>query len=124
MAKSSLFIVVPKNVPVPVGLIVFCKRYQIPLLRGPEVGPGQGWKIPGTEPGTAPCAAETPEPLTIPPEKCFHRVVAIDYENGVERCDSGGTGCGHIFREFTPVKHQCPEPDGICKDACMAQVVA
>lgn len=116
MAKSSLYVVVPKNIPVPVGLVIFCKRYQIPLLRGPEVGPGQGWKIPGSEPGPVPCAAE--------PEKCFHRRIYIDFENGVERCDSGGGGCGHVFRTFVPVKHVCPEPDGVCKDACMAQVVA
>lgn len=123
MAKSSLFVVIPKNVPVPVGLVIFCKRYQIPLLRGSEVGPNQGWKIPGTEPGTAPCASE-PETVTEPAEKCFHRRIYIDYENGVERCDSGGDGCGHIFRQFTPLKHDCPEPDKVCKDACMKQVVA
>ena len=104
------------------GLIAFCKRYQIPLMRGPEVGPDAGWKIPGVERGTAPCATETTEPIQKQVETCYHRTVFIDYENGVERCDSNG-GCGHIFKTFTPVKHVCPETDGVCKDACMAVTV-
>lgn len=59
-------------------------------------------------------------------EACHHRIVFVDYENGVERCDttqnSGKKGCGHVFKKFTPQKHVCKQPEGICNDACLEEL--
>jgi hypothetical protein len=115
----SIFVVIPKNVSVPIALIPFCKRFQIPIYRGQEVGQDMGWQVPGSKVGTAPCEAEHAATVN---EKCFHRVVAIDFEGGFERCDN--KKCGHVFRTFAPVKHICPEPDGICGEQCTQEVAA
>ena len=123
MAKTSIYVVIPKNIPVPGPLIAVCKRYQIPLMRGSEVGFDSGWNVPGTRPGPVPCSDEpAPEPLVAESVKCFHRVVLVDYELGVEKCDN--SACGHVFRKFEPIKHVCPEPDGVCGPRCTWEVPA
>lgn len=57
---------------------------------------------------------------------CHHRIVFVDYESGVERCDTtqgdGKKGCGHVFRTFTPQKHECKQPDGVCNDVCLEEL--
>lgn len=101
MARTTAFVMVPANVQVPVGLIIVCKKYQIPIIRSAPVEPGVGWLVPGVKSDFLPVPV-IHAPLVIPPDTCYHRAVRIDYETGLEICDN--KLCGHVFRKFEPVK--------------------